>query len=104
MEPTFRQGEGNIPKAIYNVDHGAVWDPLRKSGPNGLVSVMTLLVWWGQAILDRTQYQMDSSTEWREIVLDVKACFSSILTMTDMVQNAKKRKGKINDKEKPAKR
>ena len=103
MQPTFRQGEGNIPKAIYDVEHGAVWDPLRKSGPNGLVSIMTLLVWWGQAILDRTQYQKDSSTEWREIVRDVKACFSSILTTT-VARQAKKRKGKVSDTEKPAKR
>lgn len=89
MQPTFRKGDGNIPMAIYNTDDGSAWDPLRKSGPNGLVSVMTLLVWWGQALLDRTQYQTDSSVEWRRMVFDVKACFTAISSTTKM---GKKRK------------
>lgn len=104
MQPTFRRGTGNIPMAIYDVDDGSVWDPLRKSGPNGIVSVLTLLVWWGQAIQDRTQYQTDSSAEWRAIILDVTACMSSILATTNMARNAKKRKGKTVRNEKSAKR
>lgn len=89
MQPTFRKGDGNIPAAIYNTDDGSVWDPLRRSGPNGLVSIMTLLVWWGQALLDRTQYQTDSSVDWRRMVSDVKACFAVISSTTKM---GKKRK------------
>lgn len=97
MQPPFRRGEGATPKAIYDVEDGTVWDPLRKSGPNGLVSVLTLLVWWGQAIQDRSQYQDDSSVQWRETILDVKACLSSILATTE-TQKAKKRKGKTIEK------
>lgn len=104
MQPAFRQGTGNIPKPIYDVDNGSIWDPLRKSGPNGLISLLTLLAWWGRAILDRSQYQDDSNAEWRRIVLDVKACMSSILATTDTTRNAKKRKGKDDDKEKTVKR
>lgn len=104
MQPPFRRGPGIVPIAIYDVEDGSVWDPLRKSGPNGLVSILTLLVWWGRALLDRSQYQDDSSASWREMVLDVKACMSSILATTDMARKAKKRKGKAVDNEKSVKR
>ena len=94
MQPDFRQSAGETPTPIYDVEDGSVWDPLRRSGPNGLISVMTLLVWWGQALLDRTQFQDDSSTQWRETVIDVKACMTSILATTDATRNSKKRKAK----------
>lgn len=102
MQPEFRKGAGNAPLPIYSVEDGSLWDPLRKSGPNGLVSVMTLLVWWGRALLDRTQYQDDSSIQWRETVIDVKACMMSILASTT-TRNSKKRKG-VPPKEKSSKR
>lgn len=89
MQPAFRRGVGNIPAAIYDTDDVSLWDPLRKSGANGLVSVMTLMVWWGQALLDRTQYQTDSSVEWKQTVNGIKACMVAISATTNV---AKKRK------------
>lgn len=48
MQPAFRTSEGNIPASVYHTDNESGWDPLRKIG---LVSVMTLMTWWGQALL-----------------------------------------------------
>ena len=103
MQPAFRRGADNALVAVYEVDDASVWDPLRKSGPNGLVLLMTVLAWWGRAIFDRTQYQVDSSVEWRKTVLDVKTCISSILATTDASRKAKKRK-REDQKEKKSKR
>lgn len=103
MQPAFRRDAGNTLATVYEAVDGSVWDPLRKSSPNGLVSVMTLLAWWGRGVLDRTQFQDDSSVQWKETVLDVKASMLSILATTDTARNAKKRKAEA-EKEKSSKR
>lgn len=102
MQPASRRGDVS-PVAVHDTGDGSLWDPLRRSGPNGLVSVMTLLVWWGQALLDRTQYQTDSSVEWRKMVIDVNTCLASILATTDERAGVKKRKA-VQEKGKNSKR
>ncbi|KAF8190104.1 hypothetical protein BJ912DRAFT_833020, partial [Pholiota molesta] len=53
MQPEDRQSAEAMPSPIYGLPDGA-WAPLLKAGPNGLISVLTMAVWWGQAILSRS--------------------------------------------------
>ncbi|KAF9463118.1 hypothetical protein BDZ94DRAFT_1142627, partial [Collybia nuda] len=48
MQPSFRQSAGSpMPLPVYDdpVDSNC-WETLKRGGPNGVVSVMTLLLWW----------------------------------------------------------
>ncbi|RXW17716.1 hypothetical protein EST38_g8139 [Candolleomyces aberdarensis] len=50
IQPAFRQNPNGIwPLPIYSSpDAGSdPWELLRKGGPNGLVSIVTMLAWWG---------------------------------------------------------
>ncbi len=102
MQPAFRRSAGNIPASVYETDDSSLWDPLRKSGPSGLVSVMTLMTWWGQALLDRTQYQMDSTSEWRQMVADIKACMIAIASTTDTTKKRKAAGERVNNRKRYA--
>jgi len=56
IQPDFHHGDALSPIAIYDVHElGDVWAGLQKGGPNGLVSLLTLLVWWGQCTDTHTQ-------------------------------------------------
>ncbi|KAF8170965.1 hypothetical protein BJ912DRAFT_816418, partial [Pholiota molesta] len=46
MQPEFRQSADDMPSPSYVASNDSLWDALKRSGPNGLVSVMTLVVWW----------------------------------------------------------
>lgn len=94
MQPSFQRSEGKMPAPAYIAPDASVWDPLRKSGPNGLVSVMTLVVWWGQALADRTEFQDDSTAEWMNMVIDIKECMHAIKTTTSVREKRKATTGK----------
>jgi hypothetical protein len=80
IQPAFRHGDALSPIAIYDVDEvGDVWAGLRKGGPNGLVSLLTLLVWWGQRADMHTQWQESSSPLWKSTVLDVTRCMEKMV-------------------------
>jgi hypothetical protein len=99
IQPAFRHGDALSPIAIYDVDEvGDVWAGLRKGGPNGLVSLLTLLVWWGQRADMHTQWQESSSPLWKSTVLDVTRC------MEKMVETPRKRDLDSDGDDHPSKR
>lgn len=82
MQPDFLKSQHNAPLSTYSAPTPIAWDPLRKAGPNGMVSVMTLTVWWGQSLAARTRWQDDSSGEWKAFVVDVQKTLSEIAKTT----------------------
>ncbi|KAF8069151.1 hypothetical protein FPV67DRAFT_1669174 [Lyophyllum atratum] len=84
MQPAFRQSSELMPKPVYdppeldvsNVDE---WAALRKGGPNGVVSVLTVLVWWGQCLRTGSQWQENSEPYWRACVNDVHQCLGKLM-------------------------
>lgn len=83
MQPAFRKSpHGDKPLPTYTPPDPALWDCLRKGGPNGMVSVMTLAVWWGQSLSARTRWQDDSSENWKEFIMDVQKTISEIARTT----------------------
>ncbi|KAG6808077.1 hypothetical protein H0H92_005458, partial [Tricholoma furcatifolium] len=83
MQPEVRQSStalmplplADLPASRID-DHA--WAPLRKSGPNGMLSVMTLLAWWGQRATGIDHYHEDSRPLWVECVQDVRACLDHL--------------------------
>ena len=104
MQPTFRQSHTLGFSTIYETSDPNPWVSLRKGGPNGLASVMTLLVWWGQALSSRRDFQEDSAADWKALVIDATKCFEHMIMEqgTSTVRN--KRKGEPMGKEKGVKR
>ncbi|KAG6827426.1 hypothetical protein H0H92_011848 [Tricholoma furcatifolium] len=77
IQPKVRQtSPATLPVPIIHCPAGKedIWASLRKGGPNGMLVVMTLLVWWGQRLGTTSQWQEDSSALWKECVDDVRAC------------------------------
>ena len=104
IQPSFRKSDTGIPTAVYSCPTGDqhAWASLRKGGPNGLISLLTLLLWWGQALTKQSQWQIDSSSDWKNMVLDVTKCLN---TMKDSNRPASlKRKAATTSQEKEKKR
>ncbi|RXW15578.1 hypothetical protein EST38_g10271 [Candolleomyces aberdarensis] len=81
IQPAFRQNaQGPIPLPTYATPGSSddVWAPLRKGGPNGLVSVVTLLSWWGLAAQTVPEFEKDSRSEWKAMVVDVTRAFKEM--------------------------
>lgn len=96
MQPDFRKSDTEMPSPIYVTSDDSLWSPLRKGGPSGLISVLTLVAWWGQALLDRNKYQDDSTTKWNQLVVDVKDCIHAISAATIITNKRKATAGKEN--------
>jgi len=82
MQPDFRKCEQDMPLSTYTASTPIMWDPLRKAGPNGMVSVLTMAVWWGQSLAARTRWQDDSSGEWKAFIIDVQRTLLEIAKTT----------------------
>ncbi|KAG6824395.1 hypothetical protein H0H92_007022 [Tricholoma furcatifolium] len=83
LQPEFRASLDNVlPHPIYElpVEGTDPWATLRKGGPNGLVAVMTLLLWWRQAFRRCTHWQDDSQPFWTCLVQDVQLCLNKIVS------------------------
>lgn len=78
MQPDNRQSADAMPEATYVLPDGA-WHSLLKAGPNGLISLLTLSAWWGQAMLARTQWQDDSSELWVAFKADLRLSLQAML-------------------------
>lgn len=79
------------------MEMGDVWAGLRKGGLNGLISVLTLLVWWGQCAEMHSQWQESSLPLWKSTVLDVTHCIEK------MVETSRKRDLDTDGDDQPAK-
>ena len=109
IQPSFRKSDPTgVPSAIYSCPTGDqnAWVSLRKGGPNGLISLLTLLLWWGQALAKQSQWQSDSSPDWKNMVLDVTKCLNAMKDSKGMVTSSLKRKAAtlIQHEEKEKKR
>ncbi|KAG6906587.1 hypothetical protein DXG01_013050 [Tephrocybe rancida] len=84
MQPEFRQTTDVLPAPVYQPSQPSpgstdVWTTLRKGGLNGMVTILTLLAWWGQALSRRSQFQEDSRPLWDRTVDDVRECLAAML-------------------------
>jgi hypothetical protein len=80
MQPAFRKGDGVLLKDSYDDGgDGEVWLPLRKGGPNGFISVLTLLAWWGQSLSVDTQWEEQTDGMWKDTVLDITHCLRKMM-------------------------
>jgi len=100
MQPELRKSETGMPKPIYTINAEA-WGPLLRSGPNGLVSVLTLVVWWGHALEARSRWQEDSGPLWTEMVEDLLKSFECLKSVSQL---GKKRKVVTSGKENTSKK
>ena len=82
MQPDFCKSEHNMPLSTYMALTLIMWDPLRKAGPNGIVSVLTMVVWWGQSLAAHTQWQDDSNGEWKAFIIDIQRTLLEIAKTT----------------------
>ena len=101
MQPDFCKSEQDQPLCTYTAPTAVAWDPLRKGGPNGLVSVLMMAVWWGQSLAARTRWQDDSSGQWKSFIIDLRRTLSA---MTNSCVERKKRGTPPGAKGKPSKR
>ena len=81
MQPAFRKSESSTLTAVFTnpapTADGDDWKDLWKGGSNSLVSLLKMLVWW-QGLTLRSQWQDDSSAEWKSTVCDVSCLGASI--------------------------
>jgi len=104
MQPEFRQSPQGMPQPVYTLPDDAkhAWAPLQCTGPNSLVTVMTLLFWWGSSLKARPRWQDDSSSSWEEAVKDVAQTLQVLKQAS--ASCSKKRKVANTTKEKSGKR
>ncbi|KAJ2927456.1 hypothetical protein H1R20_g9638, partial [Candolleomyces eurysporus] len=50
-----------------------------KTGPHGMVALLTLMVWWGTAALTPSSWNSDSRPQWRRLVQDLFDRFNILL-------------------------
>lgn len=104
VQPSFRNSDGPFPKQVYSdaaPSTGDSWAPLRKSGPNGFVSVVTMMRWWGHHVLNPSnEFKVDSTAEWRYMVYDIKMCIHEVRKSIPVAGAKRKReRGDVAGKE-----
>lgn len=82
------------PLSSITESDSTVWAPLAKGGPNGMVSLLTLMVWWGRALRNRTTYQQDSSAKWKATVLDITDVLQKLASLSTQLFTSKDCNGK----------
>lgn len=96
LQPSFRISEAGKTLPIYsqpNVE-GDPWLRLRKSGPNGLVSLMTMMSWWGRGAAGASLWEGESVNGWRAIVADITLCVGAMLKTVPVLP---RKRGRDND-------
>jgi hypothetical protein len=85
IQPVFCKGDGVLPNETYNDGGGSgdVWAPLRKGGPNGFLSMLTLLAWWGQCCAAQSRWEESTESLWNATVLDVSKTLEMIASKAD---------------------
>lgn len=74
MQPPFRASDQHLPLPIYSDGDadGDPWAALRKSGPNGLISLIMLMAWWGNAAsVQQSEWQENSLPLWESLLADI---------------------------------
>ena len=72
LQPSFRHNEnGPMPLPLFvqpDLEAPNVWEPLRKGGQNGLVTVLLLFSWWGQQANNVTEVVQ----QWHDVIVDLR--------------------------------
>ncbi|KAF6742849.1 hypothetical protein DFP72DRAFT_783711, partial [Ephemerocybe angulata] len=74
IQPAFRASNGTMPAPVYLDPNSTadVWGPLRKSGPNGTLALMMLMLWWGRAAAPGPEnFREDSRGSWKALIADI---------------------------------
>lgn len=81
LQPSFRVADAGTLLPTYSdpLFEGDPWVTIRKLGPNGFVSLITLLDWWGRSAHSANVFQDDSRPAWKSLVLDVGFCLEAML-------------------------
>ncbi|KAK0470906.1 hypothetical protein IW261DRAFT_1572596 [Armillaria novae-zelandiae] len=73
MQPGWRQNKtGTLPLPVYDRSLDSM---LWKGGPNGIVTVLVGLMWWGQGTLEA-----DDRVLWTAMVMDIRMCIQAMVT------------------------
>ncbi|KAJ3524300.1 hypothetical protein NMY22_g11061 [Coprinellus aureogranulatus] len=112
IQPSFRSSKSSFPRQIYSsrvVDEGQdVWASLRKSGPNGFVSVLMLMSWLGTAAKsDDSQWSEDVLPSWNRLLDDITRVVDAMngnVSDPPPNQGVKRSSEKENDAPVPSKR
>ncbi|KAF8873306.1 hypothetical protein BD779DRAFT_1451980 [Infundibulicybe gibba] len=67
MQPSFRHRDNILPAEVYTLADGNnddIWARLHKGGPSGLVSVLTMLGWWGRG--------GSADPNWKAATIDIR--------------------------------
>ncbi|KAK0497445.1 hypothetical protein EDD18DRAFT_1462239 [Armillaria luteobubalina] len=71
LQPGWRHSDtGPLPLKDYS---GVLDKALRKGGPNGIITMLIGLMWWGQGTLS-----MEEAALWKAMVADVRACIHAL--------------------------
>ncbi|KAF6745137.1 hypothetical protein DFP72DRAFT_1077736 [Ephemerocybe angulata] len=94
IQPAFRgPSDGPMPLPVYSTAASTIqsWSEVRKSGPNGLLSLLMLLLWWGRAASAYvSQWEEDSRGSWAAVVQDLSQCFDEFLKLSPPVNTSKR--------------
>lgn len=80
IQPTWRKGDGALPRAVY-IDNsgdsgdGTGWETLTRGGPNGFFIIMLMFCWWG--LQDR------DSQEWKAATADLQRCIERMAVRSE---------------------
>ncbi|KAF9467068.1 hypothetical protein BDZ94DRAFT_1156832 [Collybia nuda] len=82
IQPSFCQStDSPMPLQIYNgPDDSNGWEELQRGGPNGMISVLTLLSWWGQSRKTASQWEENSEAHWIACVVDLCCALERVIS------------------------
>ncbi|KAJ3505518.1 hypothetical protein NMY22_g17558 [Coprinellus aureogranulatus] len=80
IQPPFRASDNGFPSATFTDPTyvGDPWSAIRKSGPNGFVVVMMLMLWWGRSLSSRSAFTPDSRPSWNFLLKDICLCLAEM--------------------------
>lgn len=86
MQPTFRVPDEGLPLPVYSSpnEDGDPWSPLRKSGPNGFISLLMLMAWWGHAAsTEQSEWQDNSLPLWEGLLTDIDRVLEEMIKTSE---------------------
>ncbi|KAJ2913818.1 hypothetical protein MD484_g6597, partial [Candolleomyces efflorescens] len=93
MQPDFRQDSStDLPLPIYAPDTlslGDPWQQVRKYGPTGLSCLLTLMSWWGSAILNTSVWFDNPRPLWEGVVDDLDKVFDALVSTPSTLKRAR---------------
>lgn len=76
------------------------WNPLCCAGTNGLVTVVIMLLWWGEALKSTSTWQDDSCLPWSHLVADVTNVMAVVKGVSGGVKKRARGPDRVSSKKK----